>query len=303
MSRTLVHHLRRDSHAGPIPARAGIGLRMAHHRQVLDRGRVADWLEVHAENYMTGGPQADELEIMRRDHPLSLHAVGLSLGSVEGLRQDHLESLAGLVARCQPGLVSDHLSFSRAGGAYLPDLLPLPYSEEALVVLARNVDQAQAALKRQLLIENPSTYVRLPGADMTEAEFLAELALRTGCGLLLDINNICVSARNRGEDPFRILPRYLAALPADAIGEIHLAGHAVRNIDGRQMRIDDHGSPVGEDVWRLYQIAVARLGDRPTLIEWDTDIPALETLQAEAATAQTIMDTMIKEEMRYALAG
>ncbi|HEX4270467.1 MAG TPA: DUF692 domain-containing protein [Rhizomicrobium sp.] len=304
MSGAIRHPSFGAAQAGPIPARAGIGLRLPHHCRVLEQGRVADWLEVHAENYMSGGVHSEELETIGRDHPLSLHAVGLSLGSVEPVREDHLQALADLIARCQPGLVSDHLSWSRSGGTYFPDLLPLPYTEEALAVTARNIDRVQTVLGRPLLVENPSSYFAIPGSAMSEPEFLGELARRCGCGVLLDLNNIYVSARNRGDDPFRILPAYLAAIPAGAIGEIHLAGHLVETLeDGRELRIDDHGSAVCPDVWRLYENVIAALGDRPTLIEWDTAIPPLEILQAEASTAQAIMDRTIVKESRYALAG
>ncbi len=290
--------------AWPIPARAGIGLRMTHHGRVMEERHVADWLEVHPENYMSNPAAACELDIIRRDRALSLHAVGLSLGSADGVSDAHLARLSGLVMRYAPGLVSDHLSWSSIEGVHLPDLLPLPYTDEALKVVTRNLDRAQTALKRNLLVENPSTYFRISQSGMSEAEFLGELVRRSGCGVLLDINNIYVSARNHGANPLDDLRAYLRLVPAGAIEEIHLAGHTVQRLDnGRDLRIDDHGSQVCPDVWRLYEIAVKDIGARPTLIEWDNDIPELATLQAEATKAQAILDGLWHEERRYALAG
>jgi uncharacterized protein (UPF0276 family) len=196
----------------------------------------------------------------------------------------------------RPGLVSDHLSWSVAatgeGPLALPDLLPIPYTEEALAVVAANVAHAQDVLGRQILIENPSTYLQFAASAMGEAEFLAELVRATGCGVLLDINNIHVSAMNQGADPARMLDSYLARIPHHAIGEIHLAGHAVRALpSGREVRIDDHGDRVAPAVWALYETAILALGPRPTLIEWDTAIPALTVLQDEAAIAQRLLDS------------
>ena len=291
--------------AWPIPARAGIGLRIPHHRQVIEDRHAADWLEVHPENYMTAGAAAQELDIIRRDHALSLHAVGLSLGSADGVSDKHLARLSELITRYAPGLVSDHLSWSSIEGVHLPDLLPLPYTEEALAVVTRNLDRAQSALKRTLLVENPSTYFEVSLSSMSEPEFLGELVRRSDCSILLDLNNIYVSARNHGVDPQARLQAYLKAIPADAIEEIHLAGHSVERLDnGRDLRIDDHGSQVSAGVWWLYQTIVATIGARPTLIEWDTDLPALDVLQAEAGKAQAVLDQLNwQEEPRYALAG
>ena len=290
--------------AWPIPAHAGIGLRTPHHRRVIEDRHAAAWLEVHPENYMTAGAPAQELDTIRRDHALSLHAVGLSLGSADGVRDDHLARLSELITRYAPGLVSDHLSWSSIEGVHLPDLLPLPYTEEALAVVTRNLDHAQTALKRTLLVENPSTYFQVSLSSMSEPEFLGELVHRSGCGILLDLNNIYVSARNHGADPQARLQAYLRAIPADAIEEIHLAGHSIERLDnGRDLRIDDHGSQVSAGVWWLYQTTIATIGARPTLIEWDTDLPALEVLQAEAEKAQAVLDMIWQEEPRYALAG
>jgi uncharacterized protein (UPF0276 family) len=274
----------------PIPACAGIGLRFPHHDRVLAERPQAGWLEAHPENYLGAGVLADLLARIRRDYPLSLHATGLSLGSAEGLDEAHLAAVAELAARLEPGLLSDHLSWSAAAGLSLPDLLPLPYTEEALETVVGNLDRAQSAFGRAMLIENPSTYLRFAASALGEAEFLAETVRRSGCGVLLDVNNVFVSASNLGEDPAARLAELLHALPPEAVGEIHLAGHAVRPLeDGAVLRIDDHGSPVPDEVWALYETAIARLGPRPTLIEWDTGVPSLETLLGEAATADRIL--------------
>jgi len=267
---------------GPIPAEAGIGLRFRHHQEVLESRPAVAWFEVHTENYFGGGAAPACLEAVRREYPVSLHGVGLSLGSADGVDRVHLERVRGVIERVDPGLVSEHLSWSAVGGAYLGDLLPLPMTEEALEVVCRHVDQAQSGLDRRILVENPSTYLQFRHSTIPEWEFLAALARRTGCGILCDVNNIYVSAANHGWDALT----YLDALPAAAIGEIHLAGHTVRELEGgRTLRIDDHGSRVAPQVWALYAEALARFGPVPTLIEWDTDVPALEVLQQEAAHA------------------
>jgi uncharacterized protein (UPF0276 family) len=271
----------------PIPARAGVGLRLPHHEWVLERHPDIAWLEVHPENYMTDGSASEELERIARGYPLSLHAVGLSLGSPAGPDPEHLARLGQLVARYQPGLVSDHLSWSASDGIHLPDLLPLPYTEEALAVFTGNVERVQDALARPILVENPSRYMSLPHSILTEAEFLEQLVRRTGCGVLLDINNIYVTAHNCGADPESQLEHYLRRLPHGSVGELHLAGH---DASGPRL-IDDHGSQVCADVWQLFRTAVATLGPRPTLIEWDTRLPSFEVLQGEARVAQWIMTT------------
>jgi uncharacterized protein (UPF0276 family) len=289
---------------GPIPARAGIGLRIPHHRWVINHRPAVAWLEVHPENYMSAGVHKSELDLICRDHLLSLHSVGLSLGSAEGVQDDHLARFGELITRYQPGLISDHLSWSQADGVHLPDLLPLPYTEEALEVVARNVDQVQTKLRRRLLVENPSSYFCFASSLLTEAEFLGELVRRSDCGVLLDVNNIYVSARNHAEDPSNILATYLDSVPSEAIGEIHLAGHFTRVLDnGRELRIDDHGSQVCREVWQLYERTIATLGIRPTLIEWDTAIPPFNALQAQARIAQEILDASIQREACHAVAG
>src|SRR5437879_4267503 len=274
------------------PAGCGIGLRAPHVAEILATRPGIAWLEVHAENYMGGGPAVRSLERLRADYPLSVHGVGLSLGSAEGLDAAHLERLARLVERLQPALISEHLSWSVTGGAYLNHLLPLPYTEEALDVVCRNVTRAQERLGRRLLVENPSGYLRFRHSTIPEVEFLNALARRTGCGLLCDVNNLYVTCANLGGDA----AAWLDVLDPSAVGEIHLAGHAVHDVDGGDaarptILIDDHGSPVADPVWRLFEGALGRFGTIPTLIEWDTDVPPLEVLLAEAAKAQRRLDT------------
>jgi uncharacterized protein (UPF0276 family) len=270
-----------------IPAKAGVGLRFRHHREVLDTRPAAAWFEVHTENYMGGGTTPAALDAIRRDYPLSLHGTGLSLGSAEGLDRAHLARVRAAVERFDPGLVSEHLSFSVAGGTYLADLLPLPMNDEALNVVCRNVAEIQDFLKRPILVENPSSYLEFRHSTIPEWEFLALVARRTGCGILCDVNNIYVSSRNHGWQP----SAYLAALPPASIGEVHLAGHSVRKIDAtRSIRIDDHGSRVAPEVWVLYAEALARFGPLPTLIEWDTDVPQMAVLLEEAAKAAALIE-------------
>ncbi|TJW11889.1 MAG: DUF692 domain-containing protein [Mesorhizobium sp.] len=267
-----------------IPATAGIGLRSPHIGEMLTRRPSAGWLEVHAENYMGEGASVEALERLRQIYPLSVHGVGLSLGSAQGVDRSHLERLRKVCERFQPDLVSEHLAWSVADGAYLNDLLPLRYDEEALAVVARNVETVQDVLKRQVLIENLSAYLAFADSSMNEAEFLAELVARAGCGLLLDVNNVHVSAHNLQYDA----KTFIDALPAEAIGEIHLAGHATNQIGADTVLIDDHGSRVPPVVWSLYHHAISRLGPRPTLIEWDTDVPVLDVLLGEAMWADML---------------
>ncbi len=272
---------------GSIPAKAGIGLRFQHHRAVAETRPDIPWFEVHTENYMGGGTPLAYLEAIRADYPISLHGVGLSLGSAEGLDAAHLARIGRTAERIKPALVSEHLSWSVVGGNYLADLLPLPMTEEALEVVCRHVDQVQAYLRHRILVENPSTYLCYRHSTIPEWEFIAAVAKRTGCGILCNVNNIYVSACNHGWDPHV----YLAALPSAAIGEIHLAGHTVRQLGGgRVLRIDDHSSRVIPPVWALYAEALARFGPVPTLIEWDTNIPSLDVLLDEAAHAATLLD-------------
>jgi uncharacterized protein (UPF0276 family) len=276
-----------SSRPGPIPACAGIGLRAPHYREILETLPDVGWLEVHSENYFGGGgPPLHYLERIRPHYPLSLHGVGLSLGSTDPLNTTHLRRLDGLVRRFEPALVSDHLCWSSVGGVYLNDLLPLPYTEEALAHVSARVVQVQEALRRPILVENVSSYLRYRHSTIPEPEFLCELATRSGCGILLDVNNVYVSASNHGFDA----ESYIDAIPATQIMEIHLAGFAVNRDPRGEILIDDHGSRVAQPVWRLFQRAIARFGPRPALLEWDTRLPALSVLLDEAERAQRIME-------------
>jgi len=267
----------------PIPRRAGIGLRTPHYRDILATRPDIGWVEVHSENYFCdGGQPLYFLDRIRRDYPVSLHGVGLSLGSAGPLNAEHLARLKRLVARVEPGLVSEHLSWSAAAGRHLNDLLPLPYTEEALAVVCRNVQQTQETLGRRILVENISSYLRFRHSTIPEAEFIAQVVARTGCGLLLDVNNVYVSAANHGFDP----RAFLAAIPAAAVEEIHLAGHDRAG----ELLIDTHGTRVAAPVWALYRHTVTRLGPVPTLIEWDTDIPPLAVLLDEMHHADRLME-------------
>jgi uncharacterized protein len=265
-----------------LPPRAGIGLRSPHVAEVLATRPALAWLEVHPENYLGGGPAVRALQAIRQDYPVSFHAVGLSVGTADGLDRRHLGRLKILADRLEPALVSEHLAWSQVSGAYLNHLLPLPYTDEALAVVCRNVDEVQTTLGRRVLIENPSGYLRFTASTIPEVEFLAALVRRTGCGLLCDVNNVYVTTQNLGLDPVA----YLAALPPDAVDEIHLAGHSVNDADGQLLLIDDHGSPVSPAVWALYEHALRRFGAVPTLVEWDTEVPTLEVLLQEARRAE-----------------
>src|SRR6516225_4878702 len=287
-----------DRCSSPIPAKAGIGLRFQHHEAVLEGPPDVAFMEVHTENYMGGGLPTHCLEAIRRDISLSLHGVGLSLGSAEGLDQAHLDRIRQVAERIEPDLMSEHIAWSVSGGTYLADLLPLPMTEEALAVVCRHVDQVQSTLGRRILVENPSTYIQFRYSTIPEWEFMAAVAARTGCGILCDVNNIYVSAKNHGWDPLI----YLGALPPDAIGEIHLAGHSVRELaGGGSLRIDDHGSCVADGVWSLYAEALRRFGPIPTLIEWDNNIPPVEVLVAQARHADALIGKEI--ELRHAVAA
>lgn len=269
----------------PDPHRAGIGLRSDHYRSFADARPAVGFIEVHSENYFgDGGQPLDWLLRFRRDYPVSLHGVGMSLGSADGLDVRHLDKLERLVDRVEPALVSDHLCWGRIAGTHLNDLLPLPFTDEALDIVCRHVDAVQTRLGRQFLVENVSSYLTWQESTLDEAEFAAEVARRTGCGLLVDVNNIHVNAVNHGLDA----QAFLAALPAEAVKEIHLAGYSLYEQDqphAAPLLIDTHGAPVSPEVWALYAAALHRFGAVPTLIEWDTDIPPLPVLLAEAASA------------------
>lgn len=266
---------------GPIPAGAGIGLRSVHHDALIEQRPAIGWIEAHTENYFhEGGGAALALERARANYPLSLHGVGLGLGSADGIDREHLRRVKHAIGRFQPALVSEHACWGHAGGEHFNDLLPLPYTAEAIEILSRQVAEAQDFLGVQLLIENVSAYVAFDHSQLTEWDFLAAVAARSGCALLLDVNNVYVSSVNLGIDAHT----FIAGLPLGSVREIHLAGHA-RN---GAILIDDHGSRVCEEVWNLYRSALARFGALPTLIEWDTDIPPLATLVDEAQRADRI---------------
>ena len=266
---------------GPIPHSAGIGLRFPHHAAFLDTRPTVGWVEVHSENYLNG-PALTVLEALRADYPISLHSVGLSIGSAQGVDVRHLARIAELADRIDPGLMSEHLAWGAVDHDFLADLLPLPLTEESLDVVCRNVDLVQTALKRRILMENPSTYLQFKHSTIPEPEFLTALAARTGCGLICDVNNIFVSATNHGWDA----AQYLRSLPAEAIGEFHLGGHCEADTDVARLLLDTHDRAVAPAVWSLFEMALRVIGPRPTLIEWDAAIPALPVLLAEADLAQ-----------------
>ncbi len=261
---------------------AGLGLKAEHFEEALACRAGGLWFEVHAENYMVdGGPRLAWLETVRREHPLSLHGVSLSLAGAEPLDAGTLAQLAALVRRIEPALVSEHLAWSRQGSAYLPDLLPFPRSDEALDTLCANVGRVQDAIGRTIALENPSHYLALEGHDWSEIDFLSEIARRSGCALLLDINNVYVSARNLGTSA----EEYTDAFPAARVAEVHLAGHRSDPRIGERLLIDSHDAPIAAPVWALFERFVARAGPRPTLIERDAELPSFAELMQERDAA------------------
>ncbi|MBK7425171.1 MAG: DUF692 domain-containing protein [Propionivibrio sp.] len=270
--------------AAPVPSTrlplvAGIGLRAPHHAQVLAERPAVAWWEVHSENFFSaGGAPIEFLHRIRQDYPLSLHGVGLSLGALDTLFEAHLAKLAALVERIEPVSVSEHLCWSSAGARHFNDLLPLPYTEAALEQAVARIERVQERLQRPILVENVSSYLQFADSMMSEWDFLVAVARRSGCGILLDINNIYVSACNHGFSA----QTYIDAIPADLVGELHLAGFEACE----DFLIDTHGQPVHSPVWDLYEYALGHLGAKPTLIEWDVDIPSLAVLQGEAAQAE-----------------
>ena len=268
--------------AGSAPRRAGIGLRAPHHSDWITQRPEVGWFEIHAENYFAeGGLLPDILDTLRRDLPLSIHGVGLGLASTDPLDESHLRQLARLQDRYQPAVVSEHLCWGAADGIHYNDLLPFPFTETTLTHVAARVQCIQEQLRRPILLENLSSYVTFEESSLAETEFLTELIGRTDCGLLLDLNNLVVNAENHGIDP----ERYVASLPADAIGEIHLAGHAYDRYGDRTLCLDTHDRSVPDRVWDLYRFTLRQLGVKPTLIEWDAKLPTLPTLAAEAHKA------------------
>ena len=270
-----------------VPARAGVGLKAQHYEDILTTEPDIGWFEVHPENYMgAGGPPHRYLTAIRERYGLSLHGVGLSIGSDRPLDTAHLDRLKTLVDRYQPGLFSEHLAWSSHDEIYFNDLLPVPYTPETAAWVSEHVEQVQNRVGRQMLLENPSTYVSFKGSTMSEIDFLKEIVSRSGCGLLLDVNNVFVSATNHGYSP----ESYIDQFPIEQVGEIHLGGHAPDTDDlGEPLLIDAHDRAVVDPVWALYRRAVARAGAVPTLIEWDNDVPDWTTLFAEARAAEEIL--------------
>jgi uncharacterized protein (UPF0276 family) len=272
---------------GSTAPMVGVGFKAEHFESIVETRPELGFFEVHAENYMgAGGAPHRRLDFIRERYPLSLHGVGLSIGSPGPLDQMHLQRLAAVAERFEPVLVSEHLAWSTHEGAFLNDLLPLPYTNETLARVVDHIDEAQTVLRRPILLENPSTYVVFAESTMSETDFLSEIVRRTGCGLLLDVNNVFVSATNHGYDPYR----YLDDFPLRAVGEIHLAGYADDADDaGQPLLIDAHNSPVRDAVWSLYAEAIRRLRTVPTLIEWDNDLPAWPMLLGDARKAERVM--------------
>jgi uncharacterized protein len=269
------------AHSG-LPCRAGIGLRAIHYREVLDTLPDLGWVEVHSENFFGGGAPLHTLRQVREHYPVSLHGVGLGLASPDAPNAQHLAGLRRLCEQIQPAAISEHLCWNTVAGAVVNDLLPFPYTRAALARVARHVEQVQETLGRQLWMENLSSYVRFPHSEMSEGEFLAELVQHTGCGILFDVENLYVNTQNLGVDA----EAFIRAIPAAAVQEFHLAGYSPHG----GCLVDTHDQPVADAVWALYQTALQHIGVRPTLIEWDSQIPALSVLQDEAAHAQRLME-------------
>ena len=279
-----------------LPLRCGVGLKPEHFRPILDSRPDVGFFEIHAENYMVdGGPFHHYLTAIRRDYPLSIHGVGLSIGSEGTLDAAHLDRLAALMARYEPQSFSEHLAWSSHNGIFLNDLLPVPYTRATLARVCEHIDTVQTRLQRPMLLENPATYVKFSASTLSETDFINAVIQRTGCGLLLDVNNAYVSCTNHGRDPYA----YIDALASLAVGEIHLAGFAQeRDSRGDTLLIDSHGAPVAQAVWDLYRYTLGKTGPVGTLLERDNDIPPLEILLAEAALAEAILKSARPEETR-----
>jgi uncharacterized protein len=274
--------------AYPMSGLAGTSFRHEHLAAILAEGGRDGFFEVHAENYMcAGGPPIHALESIRRDHPVSVHGVCMSIGGPQSLDRTHLERFRELVRRYEPALVSEHLAWSTHETTYFNDLLPLPYTQATLIRVVDHIDEVQQVIGRRILLENPSTYVVFRESTMSEPDFIRELARRTGCGLLLDVNNVFVSATNHGYSALD----YLSDYPLEHIGEIHLAGHAEQTDDeGDRLLIDSHDGPVADAVWKLFEIVVGGCGPLPTLVEWDSNVPEWPVLKSEAAAARAVLD-------------
>jgi len=279
-----------------LAGQAGTSFKHQHLAAILADGKPKGFFEVHAENYMgAGGPPHRALETIRQDNPVSLHGVCMSIGGTQPLDKTHLARFKALIERYEPALVSEHLAWSTHQSTFFNDLLPLPYTEATLQRVCEHIDEMQEAIGRTILLENPSTYVVFPQSTMSETQFISAIARRTGCGLLLDVNNVFVSATNHGFSPVQ----YLSDFPLAEVGEIHLAGHTEQTDDeGGRLLIDSHDGPVIEAVWTLYETVIARQGPVPTLIEWDSNIPQWSLLKAEAAAAQAILNSHTRLSQR-----
>jgi uncharacterized protein (UPF0276 family) len=283
-----------------MPTASGVGLRLPHLTDVVAIHPSAAWFEIHPENFLANPHAAELLVDVARDYPVSVHSVGVSIGSTSGIDRPHLARVRALVDMIDPIFLSGHLAWSTHAGEFLNDLLSLPYTKETLRIVSAHVDEVQDTLGREYLIENPSSYVGFSASTMTEVEFLSELVHRTGCRLLCDVSNIYLSAHNLGFDR----DRYIAELPADAIAELHLGGFTPEPEEGGgEVLIDTHGSRIAEPVWAFYARALGRFGPKPTLIEWDNDVPALEVILAEAARADAISHSTFTPKPRHALAS
>ena len=282
-----------------IPSRAGVGLKAEHYKTILESNPSVGFFEVHAENYMgAGGPPHRYLTEIRSRYPLSLHGVGLSIGADQPLDREHLGRLKHLVERYQPGLFSEHLAWSTHESSFFNDLLPVPYTAETVARVCEHIDEVQEMLGRQMLLENPSTYVAFAESTYSEIDFIAEVVRRTGCGLLLDVNNVYVASINQQWNPVRYIDDY----PLAHVQEIHLAGYTQEaDEEGRPLLIDTHDRPVNELVWDLYAHAIERLGLTSTLIEWDAKVPEWSRLQAEAERAEAVMDQAVRQEVYRAV--
>lgn len=284
-----------------IPPRAGVGLKANHYRTILETRPDIGFFEVHAENYMSaGGPPHRYLSAIRDRYPLSLHGVGLSIGADRPLDHAHLKRLKQLIERYEPGLFSEHLAWSTRASAFLDDLLPVPYTTESLTRICAHIDETQDVLGRRMLLENPATYLAFAESTYSETDFIAEIVRRTGCGLLLDVNNVYVASTNQQWDPVR----YIDEFPLAHVQEIHLAGHAHEADEkGRPLLIDSHDRPVADIVWNLFQHAIELIGPLPMLIEWDANLPDWPGLQAEADRAEAVMLAACRREYRHAMFG
>lgn len=282
------------------PVRAGVGLRLPHLAEIVATRPAAGWFEVHPENFLANPHAGELLSELARSYPISVHSVGVSIGSVGGIDRVHVKRVRKLVDAVAPILVSGHLAWSTHEGEYLNDLLPLPYNDESLRLVVAQVDEVQQGLGRQYLVENPSSYLGIATSTMTEVEFLAELVRRTGCKLLCDVSNVYLSGHNLGYDP----QGYLDAMPAEAIGELHLGGFLSEEDEanpGQQVLVDTHAQRIAEPAWDLYAYALRRFGSKPTLIEWDSDLPTVATLLAEAARADALAAASLEPERRRAV--